>query len=225
MQAQTSLQARARVSTICRASVPRCQSRVVRMGGARPQRVEQLDRFTCSAAAVDAVESDAPLGPSPANKTFYPKLMDTAKVKKNWYIIDAEGQTLGRLACLAVNHVRGKLNPAYSPSMDMGDFVIIINAEKVVVTGNKYNAKKYFRHTTGRPGKYKIEAFKDLQERIPERIIEKAVKGMLPKGRLGRRLFHNVKVFKGPDHPHEAQQPVDVTAMLQKKNGNRTVSS
>lgn len=150
------------------------------------------------------------------NDSYYPTGEDAAAVGKPWYIVDAEGQTLGRLAVLVAHHVRGKHLPTYTPSMDMGGYVVVINAEKVVVTGNKYNDKLYRRHTTGLPGSMKEERFKDLQARIPERIIEKAVKGMLTRGRLGNRLFHHMKVYKGSSHPHTAQQPTDITYKISK---------
>merc|ERR1711907_298286 len=111
------------------------------------------------------------------NKTYYPSLSDTTSEKKRWYLINAEGQTLGRLATLAATAIRGKMNPKYHPAMDMGDNVIVINAEKVRVTGKKYWMKYYFRHTqnersgAGRIGKYKIEYFRDLKERFPVRIV------------------------------------------------------
>jgi len=140
-------------------------------------------------------------------------------VKKQWYIIDAEGQTLGRLASLAATYIRGKNSATYTPSQDMGNYVIVINAEKVTVTGKKANQKTYFRHTTGRPGSSKFETFNQLQDRLPERIIEKAVWGMLPKGRLGRSIFTHLKVFKGGEHPHEAQQPIDITEKINAKAG------
>ena len=100
----------------------------------------------------------------------------------------------------------------YSPSMNMGTYVVVINAEHLVVSGKKFEDKLYRRHPTGRPGSMKIETFKMLQARIPERIVEKAVKGMLPKNRLGRELFTQLKVYKGTEHPHAAQSPVDITA-------------
>lgn len=157
------------------------------------------------------------LGPDLWNDTYYPTGSDAANVIKPWYIIDAEGQTLGRLAGLAANCIRGKNSAEYTPSMDMGAYVIIINAEKVAVTGRKEEQKIYHRHTVGRPGAWRKEPLKDLRKRIPERIIEKAVKGMLPKGRLGNTLFTHLKVYKGSAHPHEAQQPVDVTTQISKK--------
>lgn len=151
------------------------------------------------------------------NDSYYPTGEDAKAVGKPWYIIDAKGQTLGRLATLAAHHIRGKHLPTFTPSMDMGGYVVVINAEQVLVTGNKFNQKLYRRHTTGRPGSMKIETFKDLQSRIPERIIEKAVKGMLTRGRLGNALFRHLKVYKGSSHPHEAQQPIDITDKISKK--------
>jgi large subunit ribosomal protein L13 len=117
---------------------------------------------------------------------------------------------LGRLATQIAMVLRGKNKSQYTPFMDTGDFVIVINAEKVGVTGKKSDQKIYRRHS-GRPGGMKEESFADLQKRIPERIIEKAVKGMLPKNSLGRQLFTKLKVYAGPDHPHQSQQPVALT--------------
>lgn len=171
-----------------------------------------------AAAAAPAVAAAAATptpsaGPDLWNRTYYPRAGDTLKDVKAWYLVDADGQTLGRLASSVAQLVRGKHSAAYSPSMNTGAYVVIINAEKVTVTGNKANDKLYRRHT-GRPGSMKTEAFKDLQVRIPERIVEKAVRGMLPSGKLGNELFRQLKVYKGAAHPHEAQQPVDVTAGL-----------
>merc|ERR1712093_954232 len=155
------------------------------------------------------------------NNTYYPKLEDTANNIKPWYIIDADGQTLGRLATLIANVIRGKMNPQYHPAMDMGDNIIVVNAEKVKVSGKKYWMKHYFRHTqnvrsgAGRIGSYRIEYFRDLQERLPERIIEEAVRGMLPKDRLGKSLgVKHLKVFKGSKHPHSAQAPQNITHLI-----------
>lgn len=128
-------------------------------------------------------------------------------------MIDAEGQTLGRLAVLAATLIRGKDAASYTPSCNTGAYVVVVNAEKVTVSGNKADAKKYYRHS-GRPGGLKTETFRQLQARIPERIIEKAVKGMLPSSKIGSELFRQLKVYKGPDHPHSAQAPVDVTARI-----------
>eukprot|EP00877_Chromochloris_zofingiensis_P006870 jgi/Chrzof1/2436/Cz11g15150.t1 len=167
----------------------------------------------CQAAAVEAPVFKGDL----LNTSYYPTRADAANVNKKWYIIDAKGQTLGRLACLAAMYIRGKHLPTYTPSMDMGAYVIVLNADKVKVTGKKYNQKTYFRHVNGRPGSWTIETFAQLQQRIPERIIEKAVKGMLPKGRLGRDIRLHLKVYTGTEHPHEAQQPVDITKEISQK--------
>ena len=131
-------------------------------------------------------------------------------LEQKWYVIDAAEQRLGRLATEIAMILRGKNKPTYTPHMDTGDFVIVVNAEKVVVTGRKGQQKLYRRHS-GRPGGMKTETFDQLQARIPERIIEKAVKGMLPKNSLGRKLFTKLKVYKGSEHPHAAQQPETLT--------------
>jgi large subunit ribosomal protein L13 len=135
-------------------------------------------------------------------KTFLP----SQNAERNWYVVDAADQRLGRLASEVARVLRGKNKPIYTPSMDVGDFVIIINAEKIEVTGKKRSQKLYRRHS-GRPGGMKVETFEKLQARLPERIIEQAVKGMLPKNSLGRQLFTKLKVYAGPDHPHVAQKP------------------
>ncbi len=127
-------------------------------------------------------------------------------IEKKWYVIDATDKRLGRLASEIAQILRGKNKPTFTPHMDTGDFAIVINAEKVQVTGKKRSQKLYRRHS-GRPGGMKVETFEKLQARIPERIIEKAVKGMLPKNALGRKLFTNLKVYAGSEHPHAAQQP------------------
>lgn len=136
-------------------------------------------------------------------KTYIPP---TETIERKWYVVDAADQRLGRLATEIASVLRGKNKPTFTPNMDTGDFVVVVNAEKVVVTGNKANQKLYRRHS-GRPGGMKTETFNQLQARIPERIIEKAVKGMLPKNALGRKLFTKLKVYAGPEHPHAAQQP------------------
>jgi large subunit ribosomal protein L13 len=125
---------------------------------------------------------------------------------QKWYVVDAADQRLGRLATEIARTLRGKNKPEYTPHMDTGDFVVVVNAEKLVVTGRKPEQKLYRRHS-GRPGGMKVETFAQLQDRIPERILEKAVKGMLPKNALGRRLFTKLKVYAGAEHPHAAQQP------------------
>ena len=129
------------------------------------------------------------------------------EVKKEWYLIDAQNIAVGRLAAYISKVLRGKNKPTFTPHLDTGDFVIVVNAEKVGVTGKKASQKLYRRHS-GRPGGMKIEKFESLQERIPERIIEQAVKGMLPHNSLGRQQFKKLKVYKGTNHPHAAQNPV-----------------
>ncbi|CAI5462341.1 unnamed protein product [Closterium sp. Yama58-4] len=145
-------------------------------------------------------------GPDEWNRTYYPKEADHLNVEKQWYIVDAADKRLGRLASTIANHIRGKDQPTYTPSVDMGAYVIVVNAEKVAVTGKK-RAQKIYRRHSGRPGGMTEETFDQVQARIPERIVEHAVRGMLPKGRLGRRLFTHLKVYKGESHPHEAQMP------------------
>jgi len=130
-------------------------------------------------------------------------------LEKQWYVIDATGYRLGRLASEIADIIRGKNKPNFTPHMDTGDFVIVVNADQVTVSGNKGNDKLYRRHS-GRPGGMKVESFNQLQRRIPERIIEQAVKGMLPKNRLGRQLVKKLKVYAGPEHPHQAQNPVEI---------------
>ena len=137
------------------------------------------------------------------SKTYLPA---QDSIERNWYVVDAADQRLGRLASEIARILRGKNKPDYTPSMDTGDFVIVINAEKISVTGRKREQKLYRRHS-GRPGGMKVETFDKLQARIPERILEQAVKGMLPKNTLGRQLFRKLKVYAGSEHPHTAQQP------------------
>ncbi|MCD7464521.1 Plastid ribosomal protein L13 [Datura stramonium] len=148
-------------------------------------------------------------GPDIWNKTWYPKAADHVNTEKPWYVVDATDKILGRLASTIAIYMRGKNLATYTPSVDMGAFVIVVNAEKVAVSGKKRTQKLYRRHS-GRPGGMKVETFDQLQQRIPERIIEHAVRGMLPKGRLGRQLFTHLKVYKGPEHPHEAQKPIEL---------------
>lgn len=140
------------------------------------------------------------------NKTYLPP---GDSLTREWYIVDASNQRLGRLASEIAMILRGKRKPEYTPHMDTGDFVIVVNAEKVAVTGKKRTQKVYRRHS-GRPGGMKTETFAKLQNRLPERIIEHAVKGMLPKNSLGRQLFTKLKVYAGPTHPHEAQKPQEL---------------
>jgi len=129
-----------------------------------------------------------------------------ATVTKEWVVVDAEGQVLGRLASKVAMIIRGKNKPSYTPHVDCGDNVIVINAEKVVLTGNKMADKEYVRHS-GYPGGQTIQTAQEIMKKYPERLIEKAVKGMLPKNRLGAELFRNLKVVVGPNHKHEAQKP------------------
>ena len=127
-------------------------------------------------------------------------------VERSWWLIDAENQTLGRLATEIARRLRGKHKPEYTPHMDTGDHIVIINADKVRVTGAKTEDKMYYRHT-GYPGGIKETNFSDLQAEHPERVIEKAVKGMLPKNPLGRAMFKKLHIYAGPEHKHQAQQP------------------
>jgi large subunit ribosomal protein L13 len=137
------------------------------------------------------------------NKTSLPSI---DSLDRQWYLVDAENQTLGRLASEVASVLRGKNKPTFTPHLDTGDFVIVINADKVRVSGSKATQKIYRRHS-GRPGGMKTETFEHLQARLPERIVEKAIKGMLPHNALGRQLFRKLKVYKGSEHPHAAQQP------------------
>jgi large subunit ribosomal protein L13 len=126
--------------------------------------------------------------------------------ERNWYLVDAEGKTLGRLATQIADVLRGKRKPTYTPHVDVGDFVIVVNAAKVAVTGNKREGKRYWRHS-GYPGGIRYRTLGDLLERRPEEVIRKAVKGMLPRNRLARQQLGKLKVYAGPEHPHQAQKP------------------
>jgi large subunit ribosomal protein L13 len=136
-------------------------------------------------------------------KTFSAK---AETVRRDWYVVDAEGQTLGRLATELAHRLRGKHKPVYTPHVDTGDYIVVINAEKIRVTGRKLKDKMYYRHT-GTIGNMKVEPLEKLLTRAPERAIEIAVKGMLPKNPLGRQMFKKLKVVRGAAHPHAAQQP------------------
>ncbi len=136
-------------------------------------------------------------------KTYSAKAAD---VNRGWYIIDASDQTLGRLATEAARRLRGKHKAEYTPHVDTGDYIIVINAEKVTVTGRKFQDKTYYAHS-GYPGGMKSIQFDKLQEKNPTKIIELAIKGMLPKNPLGRDMYRKLKVYAGSEHPHEAQQP------------------
>ena len=127
-------------------------------------------------------------------------------VERDWYIVDAADKTLGRLATEVASRLRGKHKPEYTPHVDTGDYIVIINAEKVTVTGNKATKKIYYSHT-GYPGGIKDITFEKLMEKAPERALQSAVKGMLPKGPLGREMFRKLKIYVGSEHPHAAQQP------------------
>lgn len=141
-----------------------------------------------------------------SSKTYLPP---QETLEREWYVVDATDKRLGRLATEIAMVLRGKRKAEYTPHIDTGDFVVVINAEKVVVTGKKRTQKLYRRHS-GRPGGMKTETFAKLQQRIPERILETAVKGMLPKNSLGRKLFTKLKVYAGPTHPHAAQKPKEL---------------
>ena len=136
-------------------------------------------------------------------KTYVTK---PGSVEREWYVVDAEGQTLGRFASQIAAVLRGKHKPQYSPAVDVGDFVIVVNAEKIRVTGRKMKQKKYYRHSRY-PGGLREITLEDQLDRHPTRVIKAAVKGMLPRNRLGRKIFKKLKVYAGPDHPHQAQQP------------------
>ena len=136
-------------------------------------------------------------------KTYVAKPTES---ERNWLVVDADGKTLGRLATQIADALRGKRKPEYTPHIDTGDFVVVINAEKVTVTGNKRSDKRYYRHS-GYPGGLRSRTFGEMQARRPEEIIRLAVKGMLPRNRLGRKQLTKLKIYAGPDHPHQAQQP------------------
>ncbi|MCS5565439.1 MAG: 50S ribosomal protein L13 [Methylococcales bacterium] len=139
-------------------------------------------------------------------KTFSAK---PAEVKRDWYVVDADGKTLGRLASEIARRLRGKHKPEYTPHVDTGDYIVVVNAEKVRVTGNKEKDKIYYRHT-GYIGHLKSVSLGKLRDSHPERIIQNAVKGMLPKNPLGRAMFRKLKVYKGSEHSHQAQQPKEL---------------
>ncbi len=136
-------------------------------------------------------------------KTYSPKPDD---VQRAWYVVDAEGLPLGRLASEIAQVLRGKHKPQFAPHLDVGDFVVVVNADKVAVTSAKSERKIYYRHS-GFPGGLKEESFESLIDRRPEQVMERAVRGMLPKNRLGRQMLKKLKVHAGADHPHEAQSP------------------
>jgi large subunit ribosomal protein L13 len=129
--------------------------------------------------------------------------------QRDWYVVDAEGKTLGRLATRIADTLRGKHKPEYTPHVDTGDFVIVVNAEKVAVTGNKLQDKRYWRHS-GHPGGIRSRTLGEMLDQRPEEVIRKAVRGMLPRNRLARRQLTKLKIYAGPDHPHTAQQPKEM---------------
>jgi large subunit ribosomal protein L13 len=131
------------------------------------------------------------------------------EVERRWYVVDAEGKTLGRLATQIADTLRGKGKPQYTPHVDTGDFVVVVNAEKIHVTGNKLDAKMYHRHS-GYPGGLKSRPLRDELERRPTEVLRKAVKGMLPRNRLARAQIKKLKIYAGPEHPHEAQAPSEL---------------
>ncbi len=139
-------------------------------------------------------------------KTYVAK---PAEIERQWYVVDAEGKTLGRLASQIAAILRGKNKTIYSPSVDCGDYVVVINAEKIAVTGRRLDQKFYYRHS-GYPGGISSISLRDQLEKYPTRPLELAVKGMLPKNPLGRKMFKKMKVYTGPEHPHQAQQPVEL---------------
>jgi large subunit ribosomal protein L13 len=129
------------------------------------------------------------------------------EIERHWYVVDAEGKTLGRLATRVADTLRGKGKPQYTPHVDTGDFVVVVNAEKIAVTGDKRTDKMYYRHS-GYPGGLKSRTLNDMLERRPEEVIRLAVKGMMPRNRLARKQLTKLKVYAGPEHPHPAQKPL-----------------
>jgi large subunit ribosomal protein L13 len=149
-----------------------------------------------------------------------------SEIEKKWVVIDAAGLVVGRLASLIALRLRGKHKPSYTPHMDCGDNVIVVNASKVLLTGNKLKDKVYYRHTGYIGGIKEVRAGEIMNGRFPERVVEKAVERMLPRGPLGRRQLSNLRVYPGPEHPHEAQQPeaVDIGALNPKNTNYRKAS-
>jgi large subunit ribosomal protein L13 len=141
-------------------------------------------------------------------KTYVPK---KGEIRRDWYVIDAADVVLGRLSTKVATLLRGKHKASFTPGLDTGDFVIVVNAEKVKLTGNKWDDKAYYRHS-GDPGHLHKETARELRDKSPERLVRFAVWGMLPKNRLGRQLLRKLKVYSGPEHPHQAQQPQAIRA-------------
>jgi large subunit ribosomal protein L13 len=144
-------------------------------------------------------------------RTLYVK---ETEIERKWHLIDADGVTLGRLATQVATLLRGKHKPYFTPRQELGDYVVIVNAERVNVTGRKREQKMYYKHS-GYPGSLRTESFETMIKRKPEHVVEHAIRGMLPKNRLGRKLFKNVKVYAGPNHPHQAQQPEKLEIKVQ----------
>ncbi|MEL7059390.1 MAG: 50S ribosomal protein L13 [Acidobacteriota bacterium] len=144
------------------------------------------------------------------HKTYSPK---AAEIDRRWFVVDADGLRLGRLASVIASHLRGKHKPIFTPHLDTGDYIVVVNAEKVVLTGRKEDQKIYYSHS-GRPGGLKQETAREAREKHPEALVERAVRRMLPKNALGRQMASKLKVYAGPEHPHRAQQPeaLDVSA-------------
>lgn len=138
-------------------------------------------------------------------RTWSPKLADVS-TGRDWYVVDAEGQTLGRLATVIAATLRGKRKPTFTPHADMGDFVIVVNAEKVILTGKKETQKAYYRHSNY-PGGLRRQTVREVRAKYPQRLIESAVRGMLPRNALGEKQYKKLRVYVGPDHPHATQQP------------------
>ena len=153
--------------------------------------------------------------PRPAARRLFHLFVETRVdrwpviIERRWYLVDASGQTLGRISTEIARVLTGKHKPQYAPHIDTGDFVVVVNAEKTVLTGKKEQDKIYYRHST-HPGGLKEENAAALRERHPERLIQKSVKGMLPKNKMGRKQLKKLKVYAGPEHPHEAQKPQDL---------------
>jgi large subunit ribosomal protein L13 len=184
-----------------RDGIRHCQARQYRErpGGLGPCAQSRLDSYHPGAAGA------WPRGFS-LMKTYVATAADR---QRDWYVVDAEGQTLGRLATRIADALRGKRKPEYTPHVDTGDFVVVVNAEKIHVTGKKLEQKRYWRHS-GYPGGIKSRTLAEMLERRPEEVIRKAVKGMLPRNRLARKQLTKLKVYAGPDHPHAAQKPKEM---------------
>ena len=145
-------------------------------------------------------------------KTFTPRPSD---VDRHWWVVDADGLPLGRLASEVASVLRGKNKPTFAPHFDMGDFVVVVNAAKVQITGEKATQKRYYRHS-GYPGGLRENTFEQMLAKFPERVVEQAVRGMLPRNRLGRQMYRKLKVYRGPQHPHSAQSPKPLTFDVRK---------